>query len=46
MFKWLFKDKGTYRKEYSIEERKRNWLGLTKIYESRDPEYDWCTITV
>lgn len=46
MFKWLFKDKGAYRKEYSIEERKRNWLGLTKIYESRDPEYDWCTITV
>lgn len=51
MFQWLKnlfikKDKEEF--DCSIDKKywKKNWLGLTKIYESYDPKYKWCFIKI
>ena len=49
---WLLYDKPLFTKENikpydkSIRKEywKKNWLGLTKVYESYDKKYNWCFI--
>ena len=50
---WLLYDKPLFQKptqcySHSINKKdwKKNWLGLTKVYDSYDLQYNWCFIKV